>query len=66
MQTQALIIGGVMYVTMHGTTYVIEAKTGRQICKLKTGYTKETKTCYGSSNRGLVYYNKLYRANLDN
>ena len=67
LQTQPLVIDGVMYVTTHDSTHAIDARTGRQIWKTLTEYSQETVNCCGFANRGLAFHDgKLYRTNVDN
>ena len=67
LQTQPLVIDGVMYVTTHNSTHAIDARTGRQIWKTVTEYSQESVNCCGFANRGLAFHNgKLYRTNVDN
>ena len=67
LQTQPLVIDGVMYVTTHNATHAIDARTGRQIWKTVSEYSQEAMNCCGFANRGLAFHKgKLYRTNIDN
>ena len=67
LQTQPLVIDGVMYVTTHDSTHAIDARTGRQIWKTLSEYSQKTVNCCGFANRGLAFHDgKLYRTNVDN
>jgi len=67
LQTQPLVINGIMYVTTHNATYAVNAQSGRQIWKSSIQYPADTLTCCGITNRGATWFNNvLYRVTLDN
>jgi alcohol dehydrogenase (cytochrome c) len=67
-ESQPLVYNGVLYVTTNNATMAIDAKTGRQIWKVKVEYPPETPriVCCGIINRGAALFDgKVYRTTLD-
>src|SRR5712675_795940 len=67
-ESQALTMGGVMYITSHDKTVALDAETGKEIWKTMITYPPETTkvVCCGIVNRGGALYNgKFYRTVLD-
>src|SRR5882672_3769123 len=67
-ESQALVMGGVMYITSHDKTVALDAETGKEIWKTTIAYPPETaKTvCCGIVNRGGALYNgRFFRTILD-
>src|SRR5258708_5965106 len=67
-ESQALTMGGVMYITSHDKTVALDAETGKEIWKTMITYPPETTkvVCCGIVNRGGALYNgKFFRTILD-
>jgi alcohol dehydrogenase (cytochrome c) len=67
-ESQALVMGGVMYITSHDKTVALDAETGKEIWKTMIVYPPETTkvVCCGIVNRGGALYNgKFFRTILD-
>jgi alcohol dehydrogenase (cytochrome c) len=67
-ESQALTMGGVMYITSHDKTVALNAETGKEIWKTMIVYPPETTkvVCCGIVNRGGALYNgKFFRTILD-
>jgi alcohol dehydrogenase (cytochrome c) len=67
-ESQALVMGGVMYITTHDKTVALDAVTGKEIWKTMATYPAETTkvVCCGIVNRGGALYNgKFFRTILD-
>ncbi|MDB5816594.1 MAG: putative quinoprotein ethanol dehydrogenase precursor [Rhizobacter sp.] len=68
MESQPLVINGVMYVVTHDSTAAIDALTGRQIWKTQIELPSDVAAmvCCGIQARGLAYKDGvIYRATLD-
>jgi alcohol dehydrogenase (cytochrome c) len=67
-ESQALVMGGVMYITSHDKTVALDAVTGKEIWKTMAAYPPETTkvVCCGIVNRGgALYGGKFFRTILD-
>src|SRR5258706_8592790 len=67
-ESQALVLGGVMFITSHDKTVALDALTGKEIWKTMIEYPPETTkvVCCGIVNRGGALFNgKFYRTTLD-
>src|SRR5258707_12109697 len=66
-ESQALVLGGVMFITSHDKTVALDALTGKEIWKTMIEYPPETTkvVCCGIVNRGGALFNgKFYRTTL--
>ena len=67
-ESQALVMGGVMYITSHDKTVALDAETGKEIWKTMIVYPPETTkvVCCGIVNRGgALYDGKFFRTLLN-
>src|SRR5258705_13989112 len=61
-ESQALVMGGVMYITSHDKTVALDAETGKEIWKTMIVYPPETTkvVCCGIVNRGGAHHLLLF------
>ena len=67
-ESQALVLGGTIFITSHNKTVALDAVTGKEIWKTTIDYPPETTklACCGIVNRGgALFDGKFYRLTLD-